>query len=136
MGSGPWAHLVHVDQRKWPDCEHYQLEVQWLGRDGAGAWIDAPAGTVVTRSEDEPWPLPGGFVALVSVNEWWVASFYPTHPDLTVYVDIATPPKWNGSHLTFVDLDLDVICRLDGTVEIIDQDESRRTVPCTGIPTS
>lgn len=38
-------------------------------------------------------------------------------------MDITTPPEWDGSRLTFIDLDLDVICRLDGTVEIIDQDE-------------
>lgn len=126
--------LVHVDQRKWPDREHYQLEARWLGRDMAGGWIHAPAGTIVTRGEDEPWPLPGGFVALAPVDEWWVASFYPTHPDLSVYVDIATPPKWDGSRLTFIDLDLDVICRLDGTVEIIDQDEFEENRTTYGYP--
>lgn len=117
------ADLVHVDQRKWPDREHYQLEARWLGRDRAGGWIHAASGTIVTRDDDEPWPLPGGFVALAPVDEWWVASFYPAHPELSIYVDITTPPEWDGSRLTFIDLDLDVICRLDGTVEIIDQDE-------------
>lgn len=49
--------------------------------------------------------------------------FYPTHPEVSVYIDIATPPEWDGSRLTFIDLDLDVIRRLNGSVEIIDQDD-------------
>lgn len=73
-------------------------------------------------------------MALVPVNDWWVANFYPTHPELSVYVDIATPPEWDGSRLTFIDLDLDVICRLDGTVGIIDQEEFEENRVLYGYP--
>lgn len=73
-------------------------------------------------------------MALAPGDEWWVASFYPTHPELSVYLDIATPPEWDGSRLIFIDLDLDVICRLDGTVEIIDQDEFEENRLLYGYP--
>jgi uncharacterized protein len=115
--------LIQVDQRKWPDREHYQFEVSLLGRDAYGTWVIAAAGTVVRRGSDEPWPMPGGFVGLVPDDEWWVASFYSAHPEVDIYVDIGTPPVWKGRRLTYIDLDLDVIRRLNGTVQIIDEDE-------------
>ena len=114
---------IHVDQRMWPDREHYQLEVHPLGDDAHGRWIHAPRGTAVSGGRAELWSLPWGFVGLVPVDDWWVVSFYSDHPEITVYVDIATPAKRHGSHLSFVDLDLDVIRRLNDTVEVIDEDE-------------
>jgi len=112
-----------VNQRKWPDREHYQFEVSPLGRDAYGICVSAAAGTVVRRNDDESWPMPGGFVGLLPNDEWWVVSFYPAHPEIDFYVDIGTPPVWKGRQLTYIDLDLDVIRRLDGTAEIIDEDE-------------
>lgn len=60
---------------------------------------------------------------MVSENEWWIANFLTEDPEITTYVNIGTPPEWNGSHVTQIDLDLDVIRRLDGTVKVIDEDE-------------
>jgi uncharacterized protein len=114
---------IHVDQRKWPDRDHYQFEVQRLGQDEYGTWLHAPPGTLVRRGKDEPFRFTIDCVAVVPEREWWVAYFYAGHREIDVYVDIATPPVWNHQRLTYIDLDLDVIRRLDGTVEIIDHHE-------------
>lgn len=117
------ANPIHVDQRKWPDREHYQFEMNLLGRDQYGTWVHTPPGTLVRRGDDDPFRFAHGVISVVPDDEWWVASFYRGHAEIDLYVDIGTPPVWHGARLTYVDLDLDVIRLLDGTVEIIDEDE-------------
>lgn len=82
-----------------------------------------PAGTVVRLGTDEPFRFTIDCVAVVPEREWWVAYFYAGHREIDAYVDIGTLPVWNQQRLTYIDLDLDVIRRLDGTVEIIDHHE-------------
>jgi predicted RNA-binding protein associated with RNAse of E/G family len=42
---------------------------------------------------------------------------------VSVYVDIATPPRWDGAVVRTVDLDLDVIRLVGGEVYVDDEDE-------------
>jgi protein associated with RNAse G/E len=42
---------------------------------------------------------------------------------VTLYIDITTPPFWDGPVLRAVDLDLDVVRGVDGRVWIEDEDE-------------
>src|SRR5690606_9318898 len=42
---------------------------------------------------------------------------------VAVYVDVTTPPAWDGATLRCVDLDLDVIAGEDGRVVVDDEDE-------------
>jgi predicted RNA-binding protein associated with RNAse of E/G family len=114
---------IRIQTLKWPDREHWSFEVRRLGEDEFGTWVHAPSSTEVRRGSEEPFALGAGFVGLIPMDEWWIVEFYPDHPEITVYVNIGTPPEWDGSRLTQVDLDLDVVRRLDGTVEIIDEDE-------------
>ena len=125
---------VWVDLRKWPNREHYQFGVDWLGRDDHGVWLHAPPGTAVRRGQDEPWALLEGFLGLVPEDEAWVVEFYRDHPTMTTYVNIGTRPEWDGSRLTQIDLDLDVIRLLDGTVEVIDEDEFEANRFALGYP--
>ncbi|HKY48053.1 MAG TPA: DUF402 domain-containing protein, partial [Acidimicrobiia bacterium] len=39
------------------------------------------------------------------------------------YVNIGTPPVWNGITVRQVDLDLDVVLKVDGTITVLDEDE-------------
>lgn len=116
------ANRIHIDMRKWPDREHSQIEASRLGGDEYGTWIYAKPGTLLTRGQ-ESLNLEFGFVGLAPDDEWWVVEFWLGHPEVDLYVNIGTPPVWNGSRLTQIDLDLDVIRRLDGRVEVIDIDE-------------
>ena len=109
--------------RKWPDRRHWQFTGLPLGEDAYGTWLLTPEGNVAQRGSEPPITLATGFVGLVPPNAWWVAEFYWNHPSYEVYVNITTPVDWDGDRLTSIDLDLDVIRRLDGTVEILDEDE-------------
>jgi uncharacterized protein len=64
-------------------------------------------------------------VLLVPRDRGMTAMFYTEHPEQTfeLYVDITTPPVWDGDLVTAVDLDLDVIRRFDGSWYVDDEDE-------------
>ena len=114
---------VHMDSRKWPDQRHWQFSMERLGEDVHGVWLRTPLGTMAQRGDENPRALDQGFVTLLPPRAWWVAEFYWDHPQHTVYVNIGTPCSWVGDRVSQVDLDLDVVRRLDGTVEILDEDE-------------
>lgn len=115
--------LVQMDSRKWPDHRHWQYKMKRLGEDEHGVWLFASGDTVARRGTEPPRPLRRGFLSLVPHRGWWIAEFYREHPRRTVYVNIGTEPVWEGDRVTQVDLDLDVVRNLDGTVAVIDEDE-------------
>jgi hypothetical protein len=120
---------VRMQMTKWVDRPHWQFEALWLGSDIHGDWIGIPVGTEMDR--------PGAHyvsqshqVGLVPPQDapdperWWAATFHaPGGPRVSVYVDIATPPAWDGTTLRTVDLDLDVVRGTTGRVWIDDEDE-------------
>jgi protein associated with RNAse G/E len=56
----------------------------------------------------------------------WYNVFRLSRPGCEValwYCNVTTPPVFDGSHLSYVDLDLDVVRRADGAVELLDEDE-------------
>jgi protein associated with RNAse G/E len=52
-----------------------------------------------------------------------LATFHDVDGPVRVYVDITTPPVWDGSVLRAVDLDLDVVRGNTGRVWVDDEDE-------------
>jgi hypothetical protein len=118
-----------MEMSKWGDRPHWEFDALWLGSDEHGDWLGFPAGTPMSR--------PG--YALVSTNHqvgllppatapddqrWWIATFHgEPRAWVAVYVDITTPPVWDDDTVRTVDLDLDVIRRVDGDVFVDDEDE-------------
>ena len=114
---------VRFDGRKWPDQLHWQLEARVLGQDEHGVWLYIPAGTMARRGDEPARPFKIGFVSVVPDGEWWVGEFYWDHPNYAVYINIGTPPEWHGDRVHQIDLDLDVVRYLDGTVEVLDEED-------------
>ncbi len=112
-----------MDSRKWPDHKHWQFDMSRLGRDEHGVWLYASPETVAQRGDEPPSQIETGFVALIPEDTWWMVEFYWDHPWHAVYVNIGTPCEWNGDRVTQIDLDLDVVRLLDGSVKTIDEDE-------------
>lgn len=116
---------IDLDIRKWDGRSHYRHDARLLGSDEHGTWLGVDAGTPFT-GPNGPGEMPGAFVLVVREDTAWVASFWRPFPglDFEVYVDLTTAPRWlSDTHLTVVDLDLDVIRRFDGTVFVDDTDE-------------
>jgi uncharacterized protein len=121
---------VRVEMRKWGNLPHWEFDARWLGSDEHGDWIGIPAGTGMDR--------PGAHVVSMSDQvglapradlpedeRWWVGTFHAPGGQfsVSVYVDIATPPTWDGATLRTIDLDLDVVRGETGRVWIDDEDE-------------
>ena len=105
---------------------HWRHDMVYLGEDAHGTWLGGPAGTVVQRGAEpaKRWPYP--FVQLIAPDQWWSLQFNGDHhhPDYQVYVDVVTPARWVGEdRVEMVDLDLDVVLRVDGSTEVLDEDE-------------
>ena len=63
-----------------------------------------------------------------------MATFHRAPSHVWVYVDMTTPPVWDGATVRAVDLDLDVIRGRDGDVVVDDEDEFAEHQVAFGYP--
>jgi len=107
---------------KWDGRRHWHFEMEELGTDRHGRWFSGPPGTTAKRGDEDHVVEVGGFVMLVPAEGDWIANWNHAG-DVAVYVDITDTPVVREGIIRAVDLDLDVIARRDGTVEVVDRDE-------------
>lgn len=113
---------VHIDFRKWGGARHWQFDMQRLGEDRHGLWLWSPPGTPIQRGYEPVRYSESLNVKVIPDGKWWTA-IWSWQRDDGLYVDIITPPQWDGSTVTMVDIDLDVVRWADGRVEVVDEDE-------------
>ena len=106
---------------KWGERPHWEMDAVYLGADAHGDWIGFPTGTFMSRPGFEL-VTENHQVGLVPA-EGWLATFHGPGGNVRTYVDMTTVPVWDGTVVRAVDLDLDVIEELDGTVFVDDEDE-------------
>jgi uncharacterized protein len=118
---------VRLEMTKWGDTPHWRMAATYLGRDEAGDWIGFPRGTLMSRpgmaittENDQVGLVPAAGTA---VGQAWLATFHGPGGIVWTYVDMTTVPVWDDHTIRAVDLDLDVIERLDRSVFVDDQDE-------------
>jgi hypothetical protein len=119
---------VRIEMEKWGGRPHWHIPARWLGSDEYGDWIGIPAGTVMVRPGAEVVsahdqvglvPTPGP----PEPERCYLATFHAPGAETWVYVDMTTAPRWDGSVVRAVDLDLDVIRMQNGHVVVDDEDE-------------
>lgn len=115
---------VRVQFTKWGGTRHHGADLVYLGADEHGDWLGDRVGNQWSGGPKSFASVTDN-VLLVPRGRGMTAMFYPEHPeqDFELYVDITTPPVWDGAHVTAVDLDLDVIRRFDGSWYVDDEDE-------------
>ena len=111
---------------KWGDRPHWEFDGRYLGSDDHGDWIGFPLGTRFIRPGVDV-VMPNHQVGLVPADglaeRGWIAAFHGPGSDFLLYVDMATPPVWDGHVVRSIDLDLDVVQGLSGRVWVDDEDE-------------
>ncbi len=77
------------------------------------------------RGSEPPISLPTGFVQLIRPDDWWTAIYNaPGNAPYEIYIDISTPATWVDERtVECIDLDLDVVRRFTGPIELLDEDE-------------
>lgn len=111
---------------KWPDRPHWVFAGVYLGSDAHGDWIGFRSGARFTRPGADyvaPYDQVGLVPAEALPERGWLAAFHSPAGQVRVYVDVATPPMWEGCVLRSVDLDLDVVQGRSGRVWVDDEDE-------------
>jgi hypothetical protein len=129
---------VRIEMEKWGDRPHWHLPGVWLGTDQHGDWIGIPAGTLMVRpgleivsEHDQVGLVPA---AGADVERGGFPTFHRAPAPTWVYVDMVTPPVWDGPVVRTVDLDLDVIRLRDGHVVVDDEDEFAEHQVSLGYP--
>jgi len=118
---------IHVAFSKFGGRAHWEFDAVRIGEDSFGVWALLRQGTPVSRPGFSM-RTPVDAVSLFSRNAAAVPSFHrtedaPPEVQLSVYVDITTPPIWHGDTVSMVDLDLDVVQHVDGRFLVLDEDE-------------
>ncbi len=124
---------VRIVTTKWGERPHWQFDGVFLGDDEHGAWVGFRAGTRFERPGAE-FVAGHDHVTLVPAVGDFLATFWPDGGRVEVYVDVTGPPRWDGSVLHAVDLDLDVVRFPDGRVEVDDEDEFAEHQVAFGYP--
>lgn len=116
--------MVTVQFFKYPNRLHWRHEMHRLGQDEHGMWLGAASGTVVQRGTEPPMTLDRPFVQLIPPASYWSLIYNGADNKYPIYVDISTPAKWvTDDRVEMIDIDLDVVRRTDGSVEVLDEDE-------------
>jgi hypothetical protein len=118
---------VRVVMTKWGRRPHWEFDGVLLGSDHHGDWVGVAAGTAMSRPGAD-YVAPVDQVMLVpgpgaNQDRGWVATFHAAGGPVHTYVDMTTPPYWDGPQVHAVDLDLDVVRGTAGRVWVDDEDE-------------
>lgn len=108
---------------KWGGIPHYRGVVHHLGDDEHGRWWWGPAGRTIYRGDDPLFVTAEDALFLVPGAAWWSAAWWVDHPEVSLYVNINSPVVYEPDRFVSTDLDLDVVRRVDGHVEVVDRDE-------------
>jgi uncharacterized protein len=116
--------LINVVFRKYDGSLHWNFLTRRLGEDEHGVWLGAPAGTELRRGEALIELAEMDHVVLLPRDAWWAAAFNAPPKRTEIYCDISTVPAWTSAEeVNMIDLDLDVLRRRTGLVELVDEDE-------------
>ncbi len=124
---------VRVEKRKWPDIPHYTYLGQELGEDELGRWLGLEPRSPVHRGTTYLFDEPDAHVLLVPYNHDMLI-WFPLGGDHDLYVDIGTRLSRSEQQISIVDLDLDVVRRRTGVVELLDEDEFEQHRLMLGYP--
>jgi protein associated with RNAse G/E len=115
---------VFVVYRKYDGALHWHQTMRRLGEDEHGVWLGAEPGITARRGDEPPITVEQAHVMVFPHHGWWTAVFNAPPQRTEIYCDVTTPVTWpSASEVTMVDLDLDVVRRRTGEVEVHDEDE-------------
>ncbi len=137
LGSSTGARVL-VAFTKWGGGKHWESELRLLGTDQCGTWVGAFKGRRLTRPGHDM-VIPYATVMVVPPAAGYIASFNewidgPELASCSTYVDITTVAQWSDARVTMVDLDLDVVQRWSGRVEVDDEAEFAEHQVSLGYP--
>ena len=104
-----------------------EMQAELLEHSGNAIRLYVSAGTTIDiRSEGRTVPATDSATEIFFTDRWYnVRHFHkvlPPHNNLW-YANVAMPAEFDGSTLSWVDLDIDVLCHRNGAISIADEDD-------------
>ncbi|WP_370617334.1 DUF402 domain-containing protein [Mumia qirimensis] len=131
---------VRQETTKYGGHPHWEFDTTFVGGDEHGAWLFMPAGSRMVRPGRDVRTRVAS-ITLIPHTAPYVATFHAVEDAPSgrlrwrLYVDMTTPAVWERPDLvTMLDLDLDVVLTIDGTVELLDEDELAEHRAAYGYP--
>lgn len=117
--------MIEVRSFKWPRRPTSLAMTHLLGEDEYGRWLGVIRGAQWRMADgSSEGVFVASFVQLVPDDTFWTSCF--TIADPVIDVDIVLPVRWIDDALEQIDLELDVLGFVDGSVRVRDQDEFAR----------
>lgn len=135
--SDPSSARWTIEARKYNHAVHYRMDAALAADDGACLHLRGQPDDMIhhlTRG----WSRPRNRLCdLYFWRDRWYnvyVNFTPQGVFTHFYCNIGLPPQISGTTVSFVDLDLDVVMRADGSVEVLDTDEFKQHTAEFGYP--
>jgi len=114
--------VVVWESVKLDGSPHRSVEAVDLGSTSDGRWLFVAEGTPVARPDGRSYDHPCDAVVLIPPVGLWIATWLDGW-DPSLYVDVARRARVGKRRIITVDLDVDVVRRRSGDVEVRDLDE-------------
>ena len=125
---------IRIEKAKYDGSYMAAWESQLLDQNGSALRTRVPAGAPVYLMDQGRWVKAMETVSVVEIyfeDRWYNLYHFrePTtdpdrwHCNLLWYCNVAMPARFDGKTVRFVDLDIDVLCTLDGALAVRDEDE-------------
>jgi protein associated with RNAse G/E len=87
--------------------------------------LQVSAGTPIYRGADRPAVSADNGIEVYFTDRWYNVWHFPEHGinKYLWYSNIAMPARFDGTTVQWIDLDIDVCCHLDGSIQTLDYDE-------------
>ena len=117
---------IRIEKTKYDGTVQRFCDGQLLDHVGSMLRVKVPAGTPAYVTREDRW-VKSGDTALHCYfeNRWynvWHLREHIVAPNLW-YANVAMPARFDGATIRWVDLDIDIRCHLDGSLEVLDEDE-------------
>jgi len=92
--------------------------------------------TLVTEATGEKWKTKGAAIVYFSACHWFNIIAFITLGGVEYYCNLASPSSLKNKMLDYVDYDLDIVVKADGTLRVLDEDEFERHKAVMNYPAS
>lgn len=117
--------IITISALKYPNIIHYEWQGEFLKITPEYVLVLCKAGRTLTHhTKGTTFTLPNESLEFFSLKQGFTVAMEIENRDiLSYYCNIAMPSVFKNNHLSFIDLDLDLVKRLNSDWEVLDEDE-------------
>ncbi|MEK3808128.1 DUF402 domain-containing protein [Bacillus sp. FSL H8-0547] len=117
--------IITISALKYPNTIHYEWQGELLKTTSEYVLVLCKAGRTLTHhTKGTTFKIPNESLEFFSLKDGFtVAMEVENREVISYYCNISMPSVFNDNRLSFIDLDLDLVKRLNDDWEVLDEDE-------------